>query len=140
MQIKTFFKLVKLNQKFEIIKYYHEQKKNKEKQQQHQVAELNVKIQNTEETLKNMAMPELLERGFQPIHIATFWNLQEELDVLLNDKKCDINAPDNLGATPLHIAAVQESNQDMLKYLLDNGSDIDAKNKDGWSPFHYAVR
>ena len=83
MQIKTFFKLVKLNQKFEIIKYYHEQKKNKEKQQ---VVELNIKIQNTEETLKNMAMPELLDRGFQPILIATFWNLQEELDVLLKER------------------------------------------------------
>ena len=101
---------------------------------------LEIKIRNTKQTLNDMALPELLARSFQPLHIATYWNLQKDLEVLLMDEISDINVEDNLGATPLHIAAVQESNQDMLKYLLDHGSDIDAKNNDGWSPFHYAVR
>ena len=101
---------------------------------------LEIKIRNTKQTLNDMALPELLLRSFQPLHIATYWNLQKDLEVLLMDEISDINVEDNLGATPLHIAAVQESNQDMLKYLLDHGSDIDAKNNDGWSPFHYAVR
>ena len=101
---------------------------------------LELKIRNTKQTLNNMALPELLARSFQPLHIATYWNLQKDLEVLLMDEISDINVGDNLGATPLHIAAVQESNEDMLQYLLEHGSDIIAKNNDGWNPFHYTVR
>ena len=101
---------------------------------------LELKIRNTKQTLNNMALPELLARSFQPLHIATYWNLQKDLEVLLMDEISDINVEDNLGATPLHVAAVQESNEDMLQYLLEHGSDIFAKNNDGWNPFHYAVR
>jgi len=62
--------------------------------------------------------------------------------VLLEDKNCDVDAKNELGATPLHVASHQ-GNTEMIELLCDWGASVTgekAEMKGGYSALHLAAK
>ena len=62
--------------------------------------------------------------------------------VLLEDKNCDVDAKNQLGATPLHVAS-HAGNTEMIELLCDWGASVigeKAEMKGGYSPLHLAAK
>ncbi len=75
------------------------------------------------------------ERGDTPLIMAMRENSLEVMEILLADKRTDLDKEAFNGDNALMIAAYK-GNEKAVKALLDHGAKV---NKDGWSPLHYAA-
>ena len=75
------------------------------------------------------------ERGDTPLIMAMRENSLGVMEILLADKRTDMDKEAFNGDNALMIAAYK-GNEKAVKALLDHGAKV---NKDGWSPLHYAA-
>ncbi len=75
------------------------------------------------------------ERGDTPLIMAMRENSLDVMEILLSDKRTNIDAEAFNGDNALMIAAYN-GNEKAVKALLDHGAKV---NKDGWTPLHYAA-
>ena len=75
------------------------------------------------------------ERGDTPLIMAMRENSLRVMEILLADKRTDLDKEAFNGDNALMIAAYN-GNEKAVKALLDHGAKV---NKDGWSPLHYAA-
>jgi ankyrin repeat protein len=72
------------------------------------------------------------------LHLATCKD-KEKIAKLLIDRKADVNARDEYGATPLHKAANTNAPK-VAKLLIDAKADVNTRDKYGATPLHEAAR
>lgn len=75
------------------------------------------------------------ERGDTPLIMAMRENSLKVMEILLSDKRTNLDAESFNGDNALMIAAFN-GNEKAVKALLDRGANV---NKDGWAPLHYAA-
>ena len=78
------------------------------------------------------------QRGWAPIHTATYNNHQDVIKLLLNYDACTVDCLSKTNETPLHIAC-RRGHLDLVKYLIDRGADILKKDNNDSSILHHAA-
>jgi len=78
------------------------------------------------------------ESGNLPIHLATWRDGVDVLELLLNRSHARINSGGSEGMRPLHYA-VTKGNLGAIKLLLAYGADVNAANDSGDTPLHVAA-
>ena len=77
--------------------------------------------------------------GFQPLHLAAFFDRQEALKVLLGSRVgLDVISQNGLGVAPLH-SALANDNETIARELVFEGADVNLASNSGWTPLHYAA-
>ncbi|TSJ80655.1 MAG: ankyrin repeat domain-containing protein [Candidatus Cardinium sp.] len=86
-----------------------------------------------------VAIDESNRHGDTLLHVAAFEGDWQKAQLLLKDKKIDVNARNNYYDTPMHYAVAQE-HVEVLKVLLEGSIaiDVNAIDKDTYAPLHYA--
>lgn len=77
------------------------------------------------------------KNGSTLIHICVTKNDIERLQLLIEEKKANINIQDNCGDTPLHLAA-NKGHIEIVELLLSSGATVNNKNIGGWTPLYLA--
>ncbi|MCB1107502.1 MAG: ankyrin repeat domain-containing protein [Chlamydiia bacterium] len=85
--------------------------------------------------------------GATPLHYAAMMGLIEEAEILINDPRIDVNAPQHdpvySGATPLHFAAMQAQPEIVAALLKKPGIQVNPIINDGtqkgFTPLHFVV-
>lgn len=78
----------------------------------------------------------ILASGDTPLTLAYRSESWNAVNVLLKDKRTDINFPNRMGETPLMMAIFKNRDRD-AKALLERGAAVNLKR--GWTPLHYAA-
>ena len=80
----------------------------------------------------------VIKLGNTPLHTACEWGSEKSVKYLVIEKKCDINACNDLGETPLHLAC-RHKRTEIVKLLLENSCvSINKVNNSKESPLHLA--
>jgi len=72
------------------------------------------------------------EHGEYAAHFAAIGNHPENMSLLVEKDKENVNVRDSYGITPLHYAVINSS-KDVIELLLEKGADMNATNNDGES-------
>ena len=89
---------------------------------------------------KNDIIEEFSTHGFTPLGIASHFN-KEDIVRLLLAHKADPNIPSQNGyqVYPLH-AALSNNNSNISKMLIEAGAEVNIKQHGGYTPLHFAAQ
>ncbi|KAL6812087.1 ankyrin repeat-containing domain protein [Trichoderma sp. SZMC 28015] len=87
--------------------------------------------------IRDNRVPWGLEKQITGLHLATWFGLTADVDLLLNNNT-HIEATNDSGETALHVAATR-GHEDIVQLLLENNADIEAIDRFGNTPLYYAA-
>ncbi|KAJ4859583.1 ankyrin repeats (many copies) domain-containing protein [Trichoderma breve] len=87
--------------------------------------------------IRDNRVPWGLEKQITGLHLATWFGLTADVDLLLNNNT-HIEATNDSGETALHVAATH-GHEDIVQLLLENNADIEAIDRFGNTPLYYAA-
>ncbi|MDR2762063.1 MAG: ankyrin repeat domain-containing protein, partial [Planctomycetaceae bacterium] len=78
------------------------------------------------------------QKGDTPLHRAVAQGKLDDVKILIDEKKIDVNIKNKIDIIPLHYA-VSRGDLEIVKYLIDKDADVNAKDQNDNTPLIIAA-